>query len=153
MFYKSIPNMNQIDAVFQKLLSGHQILITDGRTHGHGHLNISHSNQMVNNSQTRAGRTGWCSPKSFWTQARNFVVLIWWSFLWNSFKIRLQITKLWTGPEFGMYGRTDWRTDGQPGDYMLPWNFSGSIKKHNVVRQCVTAGKTRNVSIGHGCPR
>ena len=24
--------MNRIDAVFQKLLSGHQILITDGRT-------------------------------------------------------------------------------------------------------------------------
>ena len=28
-----MPNMNGIDAVFQKLLSGHQILITDGRTH------------------------------------------------------------------------------------------------------------------------
>ena len=27
-------NMNRIDAVFQKLMSGHQILITDGRTHG-----------------------------------------------------------------------------------------------------------------------
>jgi len=24
--------------------------------------------------------------------------------------------------------RTDWRTDGQGGDYMLPRNFSGSIK-------------------------
>ena len=32
MFYISIPNLNQIDAVCQKLLSGHQILITDGRT-------------------------------------------------------------------------------------------------------------------------
>ena len=28
-------------------------------------------------------------------QARNFVISIWWSFLWNSFKIWLQITKLW----------------------------------------------------------
>ena len=34
MFYISIPNLNRIDAVFQKLLSGHQILMTDGRTHG-----------------------------------------------------------------------------------------------------------------------
>jgi len=25
-------------------------------------------------------------------------------------------------------GLTDWRTDGQGGDYMLPRNFSGSIK-------------------------
>ena len=27
-----MPNMNKIDAVFQKLLSGHQILITHART-------------------------------------------------------------------------------------------------------------------------
>jgi len=32
-----MPNMNGINAVFQKLLSGHQILITDGRTHGRTH--------------------------------------------------------------------------------------------------------------------
>jgi len=28
-----MPNINGIDAVFQKLLSGHQILLMDGRTH------------------------------------------------------------------------------------------------------------------------
>ena len=28
-----MPNMNGIDAVFQKLLSGHQILKADARTH------------------------------------------------------------------------------------------------------------------------
>ena len=28
-------------------------------------------------------------------------------------------------------GLTDWRTDGQGGDYMLPRNFSGSIKMCN----------------------
>jgi len=32
-----MPNMNRIDAVFQKLLSGHQILITDGRTDSQTH--------------------------------------------------------------------------------------------------------------------
>jgi len=40
--------------------------------------------------KTRAGGTGWCSQNRFWTQARNFVILIWWWFLWNSFEIRLQ---------------------------------------------------------------
>jgi len=65
----------------------------------------------------------------------------WWSFLWNSFTIRLQITKLWAGHEFGTDGRTggrtDWltdgRTDGQPDDCMLPEIFgehnNGYIKK------------------------
>jgi len=37
ILYINIPNLNWIDAVFQKLLSGHHILITDGRTHGRTH--------------------------------------------------------------------------------------------------------------------
>ena len=32
-------------------------------------------------------------------------------------------------------GLTDWRTDGQGGDYMLPRNFSGSIIKVNYKIQ------------------
>ena len=32
-----MPNMNRINAVFQKLLSGHKILITDERTHERTH--------------------------------------------------------------------------------------------------------------------
>jgi len=49
---------------------------------------------------TRASRTGWCSPNRFWTQARNFAIPIWWSFLYNSFEIRLQKTKLYAGHNF-----------------------------------------------------
>ena len=46
------------------------------------------------------------------------LVLIWWSILWISFK-----------HEFGAHRRTDWLTDGRTTrDYMLPRNFSGSIK-------------------------
>jgi len=36
-------------------------------------------------------RPNWCA---------RHVVLIWWSFIWNSFKIPLQITMLWTGLDF-----------------------------------------------------
>ena len=36
-------------------------------------------------------RPNWCA---------RHLVLIWWSFLWNSLKIRLQITKLWPGHDF-----------------------------------------------------
>jgi len=50
--------------------------------------------------QTRAGWTGWCSPNRGWTQARNFVISIWWSFLWNGFEIRLQKMKLWAGHHY-----------------------------------------------------
>ena len=32
-------------------------------------------------------------------------------------------------------GLTDGRTDGQGGDYMLPRNFSGSIKKECASRE------------------
>jgi len=33
-------------------------------------------------------------------------------------------------------GRTDWQTDGQGGDYMLPRNFSGSIKRWAFGGSC-----------------
>jgi len=36
------------------------------------------------------------------------------------------------------HGRTDGRTDGQGGDYMLPRNFSGSIKINIQIEQPYT---------------
>jgi len=43
ILYIKIPNLNWIDAVFQKLLSGHHILITDGRTDAgtHGQTEVT----------------------------------------------------------------------------------------------------------------
>jgi len=42
-------------------------------------------------------------------------------------------------------GRTDWLTDGQGGDYMLPQNFSGSIKIFFSVKKGLSENK--------GCPK
>jgi len=40
-------------------------------------------------------------------------------------------------------GRTDGRTDGQGDDYMLPRNFSGSIKKVRTWPRCSDCTDTR----------
>ena len=66
------------------------------------------------------GRTKFCCKIMLWPWpsrkrpncCARHVVLIWWSFLWNSFEIRLQITKLWAGHEWDVrtYVRTDGRT-------------------------------------------
>jgi hypothetical protein len=42
--------------------------------------------------------------------------------------IPLVVSKLCPGQEKGTDGRTDRRTDGQGGDYMLPRNFFGEHK-------------------------
>jgi len=43
----------------------------------------------------------WPWPSRKWHNSCAWhVVLIWWSFLWNSFKMRLQILKLWAGHDF-----------------------------------------------------
>ena len=66
ILYIHIPNMNWIDAVFQKLLSGHQILITDGRTHARTHarthgqeLQLMPLHHSSNGGGIKIYRNGW----------------------------------------------------------------------------------------------
>ena len=42
-------------------------------------------------------------------------------------------------------GRTDGRTDGQGGDYMLPRNFSGSIKIFKINAVYLSANTANSV--------
>jgi len=46
---------------------------------------------------------------------------IWWSFLWNNFKIRLQITKLWARHDFASSSCCD--LDLQGSDQNVAWSF------------------------------
>jgi len=64
--------------------------------------------QNLTSNKKVMGRTRFCCkvmlwpwPSRLWPKCcARHIVSIWWSFLWNSFKIRLQITKLWAGHDF-----------------------------------------------------
>jgi len=79
------------------------------------------------------------------------MVSIWWLFLWNSFKIQLQITKLWAGHDFDARSCCDLDLQGsdpndarymssQYGDHfceiVLKSDFKQSYGQDTILLQC-----------------